>query len=579
MAKAKWFSTLDLNLGYHQIRLKKGEEFKTAFQTHFGQFEFRVMAFGLCGAPGTFQGAMNTTLSPLLRKCVLVFFDDILVYSETFEDHLVHLQQVLQLLSKDQWVVKKSKCKFAQQQLRYLGHVLSADGIAIDPTKVEAIVSWPQPANVKELRSFLGLAGYYRKFVRHFAVIAKPLTNLLRKDVLFVWTSEHSSAFSLLKHAPSQAPVLAVPDFSEIFYIETDASNSGVGAVLLQKGHPLAFISKPLGPKTKGLSTYEKEYLAILIVVDQWRQYLQTAEFVISTDQKSLTHLNEQRLNTPWQQRVFVKLLGLQYRIEYKRGAENSAAGALSRRSHDAQHLLSLSVASPKWIAEGVQSYTKDNYASSLISTFSVDPKAVPNFTLSNGILRFKNKIWIGADPSLHHRILSSLHDSPMGGHSGIPGTLRRLRQYFSWKGMKSVVHSFVNACSICKQAKPDRAKYPGLLQPLPVPEGAWQVVSLDFVEGLPKSAGYNVILVVVDKFSKYSHFIPLAHPFSAASVARVFMVNIYKMHGLPQALISDRDRIFTSNLWQQLFHLAGVKLPMTSAYHSQTDGQTERVN
>lgn len=156
LARAKWFSTLDLNSGYHQIRLRKGEEFKTAFQTHFGHFEFRVLAFGLCGAPGTFQGAMNTTLAPLLRKCVLVFFDDILVYSETFEDHLVHLRLVLQLLSKDQWLVKRSKCKFGQQQLLYLGHVLSPDGIATDPAKVEAVSSWPQPTNVKELRSFLG---------------------------------------------------------------------------------------------------------------------------------------------------------------------------------------------------------------------------------------------------------------------------------------------------------------------------------------------------------------------------------------------------------------------------------------
>lgn len=396
---------------------------------------------------------------------------------------------------------------------------------------------------------------------------------------MFVWTSEHSSAFSALKQAISQALVLAVPDFSETFYIETDASNRGVGAVLLQKGHPLAFISKPLGPKTQGLSTYEKEYLAILIAVDQWRQYLQSAEFVIATDQKSLTYLNEQRLNTPWQQKVFVKLLGLQYRIEYKKGVENAAADALSRRNHDAPQILAMSVASPKWITDVLQSYIDDPVASGLISRLSIDPQAVPNFTLRNGIMRFKNKIWIGAAPSLHHRIISSLHDSPVGGHSGIPVTLRRLRQYFSWKGMKTVVHSFVKSCSICQQAKPDRAKYPGLLQPLPVPEGAWQVVSLDFVEGLPKSATYSVILVVVDKFSKYSHFIPLAHPFSAVSVAQAFMVNIYKLHGLPQALVSDRDRIFTSNVWQHLFRLAGVKLQMSSAYHPQTDGQTERVN
>jgi len=195
--------------------------------------------------------------------------------------------------------VKLSKCSFAQQQLAYLGHIISGKGVATDPAKISAIVQWPVPSFVKELRSFLGLAGYYRKFVKHFAVLAKPLTSLLKKQVLLVWTQDHDTAFQLLKQALVSAPVLAMPDFSKTFCVETDASNCGVGAVLLQQGHPLAFISKPLGPKTKGLSTYEKEYLAILTAVDQWRAYLQQAEFVIYTDQKSLVYLNEQRLNTP----------------------------------------------------------------------------------------------------------------------------------------------------------------------------------------------------------------------------------------------------------------------------------------
>jgi hypothetical protein len=366
LAKAKWFSTLDLNSGYHQIRLKAGEEFKTAFLTHLRHFEFKVMAFGLCGAPGTLQGAMNSTLSPLLRRCVLVFFDDILIYSASFEEHVQHIRMVLQLLAKDKWSVKISKCKFAQQQIAYLGHIISSQGIATDPAKVEAVISWPQPSSVKELRSFLGLAGYYRKFVRHFAVITKPLTNLLKKGVMFVWTQEHTQAFALLKEALVNSPVLAMPDFTIPFCIETDASNLGVGAVLLQKGHPLAYISKPLGPKTKGLSTYEKEYLAILIAIDQWRQYVQHAEFFIYTDKKSLVHLNEQRLNTPWQQKVFVKLLGLQYRLVYKKGAKNSVADALSRRVHSDSHILAVSSATPAWIEEIANSYEHDEKASDL---------------------------------------------------------------------------------------------------------------------------------------------------------------------------------------------------------------------
>jgi len=172
LAHARWFSCLDLRAGFNQIRLAPGEEHKTAFQTHWGQFEFTVMAFGLTGAPNTFQGAMNTTLYPLLRKCALVFFDDILVYSRTLEDHIQHLRQVFTLLASDQWKVKISKCRFAQQSISYLGHIVSHNGVSTDPSKIESIQQWPPPQNIKELRSFLGLAGYYRKFAKHFATLA-----------------------------------------------------------------------------------------------------------------------------------------------------------------------------------------------------------------------------------------------------------------------------------------------------------------------------------------------------------------------------------------------------------------------
>jgi hypothetical protein len=232
------------------------------------------MAFGLTGAPGSFQEAMNCTLAPCLRKFVLVFFDDILIYSQSYEQHLEHLRIVFALLSKDQWKIKLSKCSFAQEQIAYLGHDISASGVSTDPEKISAIVTWPIPVNQKELRSFLGLAGYYRKFVRNIGVISKPLTELLKKHTVFVWTSIHTSSFEALKKALSEAPVLALPDFSKPFAIETDASGTGIGAVLLQSGHPLAYISKALGPRTRGLSAYEKEYLAILLAIQQWRTYL-----------------------------------------------------------------------------------------------------------------------------------------------------------------------------------------------------------------------------------------------------------------------------------------------------------------
>jgi hypothetical protein len=195
LAGACWFSKLDLRAGYHQIRLAPGEEFKTAFATHHGQFEFTVMAFGLTGAPATFLSAMNDTLKDYLCKFVLVFFDDILIYSTSYDDHLKHISLVLQRLQEHRWQVKMSKCEFAQPSIAYLGHVISAAGVSTDQSKIATVRDWPSPTSFKELRIFLGLSGYYRKFVKNYGVIAKPLTNLLRKGVLFVWTNEIEQSF------------------------------------------------------------------------------------------------------------------------------------------------------------------------------------------------------------------------------------------------------------------------------------------------------------------------------------------------------------------------------------------------
>ncbi|WVZ77708.1 hypothetical protein U9M48_025546 [Paspalum notatum var. saurae] len=521
LAGSSWFSTLDLNSGFHQIRLKAGEEPKTAFQTHFGHFEFKVMSFGLCGAPRTFQGAMNVTLQPLLRRCVVVFFDDILVYSKSFEEHLVHLRQVFNLLAQDKWQVKMTKCTFAQRQIAYLGHILSQERISTDPGKISAISEWPVPANSKELRSFLGLAGYYWKFVRHFAIVSKPLTELLKKNSLFVWTADHQSAFDTL-----------------IMFC-TDACGAGIGAVLLQNGHPLAYISRPLGPKTAGLSSMRKNI---------WQLFLRwtNGDHICNTKNFSSTLIN----------RVFTKLLGLQYKVIYKPGPTNRVADALSHHAHpEVQYGCLLS--------------SKDPEAQALITKLAVSPDAVPNFSLASGLLRHKHSIWLGNNIPLQQQILSVLHSGPLGGHLGFPVTYRCIKQLFSWKGMKNDIKLFV-----CVQAKPDRSKMPGLLLPLPVPSSAWQIISMDFVEGLPRSSGHDCILVVVDKFTKYAHFLALAHPFNAARVAKV-----YHLHGLPESIVSDRDRVFTSLFWQELFRLAGVALRMSSSYHPQSDGQTERVN
>lgn len=347
----------------------------------------------------------------------------------------------------------------------------------------------------------------------------------------------------------------------------------------MQQGHPLAFISKALGVKAQALSTYEKECLAILLAVSKWRPYLQHSEFVIQTDHKSLTHLGEQQLNTPMQQKAFIKLMGLQYRIRYKKGVENRVADALSRKDDPMEEVLAISVSSPKWLDIVVAGYGQDTKTKQLLETLPLHPEGIDHFRLVHGVIRYKGRIWLGHHKEAQQAVLLALHDSGVGGHSGITATYQRIKNLFAWPGLQKDVQWYVSQCTTCQQAKVEHCKSPGLLQPLPVPVQAWSTVSMDFIEGLPKSGKYDTILVVVDKFSKFAKFIPLSHPFTAYTVAQAFLQHVYDVFGMPQVIISDRDRIFTSALWQELFKLADVKLNMSSSYHPQTDGQTERLN
>lgn len=319
--------------------------------------------------------------------------------------------------------------------------------------------------------------------------------------------------------------------------------------------------------------------MAILYAVDHWRSYLQAGEFIIKTDQRSLVHLEEQRITMIWQQKAFTKLLGLNYRICYKRGEENRAADALSRREHtNDEAILSLSECKPTWLKEVVQGYAADPHAQQLLGELAISQQKGP-FSLHKGLLRYHQRIWLGSNKLLQQRVISALHDSVLGGHSGYPVTYARIKKQFAWPRMEEEIKQYVRTCSICQQSKPDRSRYPGLLQPLPTPDVVWHVVSLDFIDGLPLSSKFNCILVVVDKLTRYAHFIPLAHPFTAQIVAQSYMDHIFKLHGMPNAIISDRDKIFTSVFWQQLFRLSGTQLQLITSYHPQTDGQTERVN
>jgi hypothetical protein len=348
LAGAQWFSKLDFRAGYHQICIEPADTYKTAFKTYKGLFEFLVMPFGLTNAPATFQGIRNLIFASLLRKGVLVFMNDILIYSKTLEEHVQLLQQVFEILRAQKFYIKLSKCSFAQKEVEYLGHVISSEGVSTEASKIEAVKQWPTPTNLKELRGFLGLTSYYRKFIKHYGILSRPLTNMHKKNVPYVWTSVTGAAFQHLKSALLQAPVLAIQDFTKKFILEIDASDLGFGVVLMQEGHLMAYLSKVVSTKNQSLSTYEKECMTIIMAIEKWRPYLQHQEFVIKIDHRSLLHLTDQRISTKLQQKVLLKLMDLQFQIIYRASSSNMAVDALSR-CHLTQTVLVMSSCQPDW--------------------------------------------------------------------------------------------------------------------------------------------------------------------------------------------------------------------------------------
>jgi hypothetical protein len=326
-------------------------------------------------------------------------------------------------------------------------------------------------------------------------------------------------------------------------------------------------------------STYVRELCAITSAVKKWRPYLLGRKFIIHTDQRSLRELMTQVIQTPEQQFYLAKLLGYSYEIFYKPGAQNRVADALSRLHENPSQCLVITVPHWDFIQHLRKSFTEDTGLIDLIQKIEASPDSYPGFRIIQGLLYFRDKLYIPADSPIKTLLLQEFHSSPIGGHSGIQKTLGRLKENVYWDNMQRDVTNLVKACSTCQQTKHPTYPSYGLLQPLPIPNGVWEDISMDFVVGLPSFQNSTVVLVVVDRFSKAAHFGMLPTHFTASKVADLFAKMIFRLHGLPKSIISDRDPIFVSKFWQQLFTLSGTVLRLSTAYHPQIDGQTEIVN
>jgi hypothetical protein len=390
-----------------------------------------------------------------------------------------------------------------------LGHIVGKAGVRVDPQKIEVMQDWTHPKNIKSLCGFLGLIGYYRKFVQNYGKIATPLTFLLKKNY-FTWNLAVDHAFQALKEAMCTTLVLALPDFTKTFVLERDASDRGIGVVLMQEGKSLAFTSKQLSEHHLGQSIYEKEMLAILHVVDLWCPYLLGKRFQIKTDHQSLEYFLEQRTSSPEKQKWVPKLFGYDYEIIYKKGKENVVVDALSRKYEDEGSLFSLSFIVPDWLQAMHHGWLHDPKISHMIQQLKANSPVSRGYSWHNDELCYKGRLYLSKQSQLKSTVLFERHATPTTGHSGFTKTYDQVKRSFFWDGMKKDVRNFVAECNVCQHNKGKTIKPLGTLQPLPIPPAIWRDISMNFIVGLPKSGNKSVIMVVVDRLSKYAHFCAL---------------------------------------------------------------------
>ncbi|GJV74217.1 putative reverse transcriptase domain-containing protein [Tanacetum coccineum] len=497
------YSKIDLRSGYHQLRVREEDISKTAFRTRYGHYEFQVMPFGLTNAPAVFMDLMNRVCKPYLDRFVIVFIDDILIYSKSRKEHEGHLKLILNLLKKEELYAKFSKCEFWLSKVQFLGHVIDSEGIHVDPAKIKAIKDWASPKTPTEIRQFLGLAGYYRRFIEGFSKIARPMTKLTQKSVKFEWEEKAEVAFQLLKQKLCSAPILALPEGSENFMVYCDASHKGLGAVLMQREKVIAYASRQLKVHEKNYTTHDLELGAVVFALKMWRHYLYGTKCVVFTDHKSLQHILDQ------------KELNMRQRHCRKERSKPLRVGAL---------VMTIGLNLPKQILSAQSEARKEE------NSINEDLRGMINKAL----------------------IMHKSHKSKYSIHTGLDKMYQDLKKLYWWPNIKAEIATYVSKCLTYAKVKIEYQK--------------------------PSAAGQDTIWVIVDRLTKSAHFLPMREDDMLEKLTRQYLKEVVSKHRVPVSIISDRDGKFTSHFWKSLHKALGTRLDMSTAYHPETDGQSERT-
>lgn len=534
LGNSKYFSTIDCASGFLQVPVKLADQAKTAFSTREGHFQYKRMPFGLKGAPATFQRLMNTVLSGIQGIKCLVYMDDIVVFGENLKAHNDRLLEVLERMRKYNLKLQPDKCEFLRKEVSYLGHVIGSTGVRPDEKRVEAVKSYPVPKTTRELKGFLGLAGYYRRFIPNFSKIAKPLTELLKKNTPYVWDDRTEKAFNTLKELLTTQPLLQYPNFTKPFVLTTDASNDAIGAILSQgpigKDLPISYASRTLNNAERNYPTVEKELLAIVWGCKHFRQYLYGRKFTVVTDHRPLTWIFSVKDPSSRLLRWRLKLEEYEYEVIYKKGSNNTNADALSRIH----------------VTEGSTDDHNDK------SGFTKEEKQA---------------------------IFQEMHDKPTGGHLGMNRTYDRIKIFTTWPGMKQELEEYIRQCETCQKNKITQNKTKMPMKITTTPDVVWEKCALDIVGPLNQTSdGNKYVLTFQDELSKYTLAIPIQQQ-DAVTVAKAFVEEVVLKFGIPQMILTDQGSNFMSEVFTNVCKLLKIKKIRTTAYHPQSNGALERTH
>ena len=626
LSGAKFFTKLDLRHAFHRLRMHLDSEELTTFRSRLGAYKYKVMPFGLTNGPASFQRLINDKFLDYLDEFVTIYIDDLLIYSATLEEHQIHVRKVLERLREIGIEADIKKCEFHQRSTKFLGFIVSDEGIKVDPEKIEAITDWKEPTTVKGVQSFLGFCNFYRRFIKNYSRIARPLTNLTRKDKPFIFDKCCQEAFQKLKDCLTAAPVLSHYQRDSPTRVETDASDGVVAAVLSQLRlgvwHPIAYFSKTMAAAECNYAIHDKELLAIVRALEHWRAELEglnhDQKFEILTDHRALEYFMSTKKLSSRQMNWAEFLSRYHFQLRWRPGKGNILADALSRRQDDISSQQQVKDASrtitllptdyldkriqdeltttdlapmdrppanqpratPSDLTIGEEILLANRTSSSLTGLRERARASNPDWTLSSGILKNRGRLVVPEGAGhLRTRLIQEAHDQKATAHPGIEKTRQLILSRYYWPTARSDIKRFVQNCHTCHRIHIPRDRAPGLLQPLPIPERPWQHLSMDFKSFPKDKKGFDAILVVVDRLGKRPYSIPCYKKATAEDLARLFILYIWRTHGAPDSIVSDRGPQFISSFWTEFCRILGVKLKLSTAHHPQTDGQTEIVN